>query len=236
MIAAVLITLLSVFSMAQIAQVTVPLASLTQNSEPVQLTGTITALDDSATGQYEYRQSIAARNMSQKDVCLLALETTAKGLIRSPYLHTGIHDYFFTPRLLAANAQGKIESHFAPQGRLEGKVTPTTAPPGAVANLKLLFVQFSDGSTWGDAAVAAQALQDRRTGFEAMKSLLATYQLRGEKEFITALLRQPSVTVVEVLRHTYHPDKNNVDEVLQKLATGLRNAQQHQGCLQAASE
>jgi hypothetical protein len=55
--------------------------------------------------------------------------------------------------------------------------------------------------------------------------------LKGEREFIAALLQEPSLTAMEVIRHVYHPENNNVGEVLQKLATGLRNAQQHQGCL-----
>jgi hypothetical protein len=127
--------------------------------------------------------------------------------------------------------EDKIQLDFALWGKLESNVTSKAAPPDASANLKLLFVQFNDGSTWGDSAVAAKTLKDRQAAFDAMKSLLATYQLKGEREFIAALLQEPSLTAIEVIRHVYHPENNNVGEVLQKLATGLRNAQQHQGCL-----
>jgi hypothetical protein len=64
MIAAVLLAILSVCSMAQTVEVTVPLASVTQADAPVQLTGMITALEDSATGHYEYRPKVTAKNGS----------------------------------------------------------------------------------------------------------------------------------------------------------------------------
>jgi hypothetical protein len=188
----------SIASLAQTVEVTLPLTPREPPGAPVEFTGTITALENVATSRYSYDGQATATNLTEKGICLLALRVKASGLIRSELSETGFHDFFFAKSLLAPGNSQKISVGVAPQGTVGGNITPKAAPPDAVANLKLLFVQFSDGSTWGDSTVAAKTLKDRQAAFDAMKSLLATYQLKGEKEFITELLQGPSLTALQV--------------------------------------
>ena len=56
-----------------------------------------------------------------------------------------------------------------------------------MADFRMLFVQFLDGSTFGDPAFAGEVLASRMTTLQALRELARVYSEQGEKTFQTQL-------------------------------------------------
>jgi hypothetical protein len=55
------------------------------------------------------------------------------------------------------------------------------------ASAEIEFVQFQDGSTWGDADVETKAFEKRSATLHKLESLQRVYADQGEKAFLDAL-------------------------------------------------
>jgi hypothetical protein len=100
---------------------------------------------------------------------------------------TRVDDYFFTHDVFATNANETWKESFGPFGEPQGKTDISPAKPRAV--LKAVFVQFMDGSTWGDPAAGKDALRDRQLTRKELQTLADMYRTKPKEEFASRLMK-----------------------------------------------
>jgi hypothetical protein len=94
-------------------------------------------------------------------------------------------EYFFADAL----APGHVEVNHSPEQRfgtplVNGEPVPYRKDPHPTAQAHAEFVQFSDGSTWGDADSATNVLSLRRKTVEELDLLEHLYEQAGESAFL----------------------------------------------------
>jgi hypothetical protein len=72
---------------------------------------------------------------------------------------------------------------FGTSRRIECCINPLNEGRDANATFRVLFVQFLDGSTFGDLAVAGDVLASRTTTLQALRELVRVYSEQGEQKF-----------------------------------------------------
>lgn len=156
---------------------------------PVLLRGAITSISkqDAAGHAFDsFEGTILATNVSGKDIVLLITRLHTIGL-PGDNTEFGIYDYFFSD-VFESNGTREFPTSGPPV--LEGPTIQRPIGLKAKATASIIFVQFADGSTWGDAEAAKDALHQRQAAWDKLKALANTLRSRGERQFV-AELTQP---------------------------------------------
>jgi hypothetical protein len=116
--------------------------------------------------------------------------------------HTYIGDHFFVTDVLAPNATEHIDLSLPPMGNSRDQSEPPLRklphPTAYVA-----FVEFADGTYWGDLQEARDILQDRVASWQRLNDLQQIYRLRGQEAFSTELMGESHLIAVEWLQGTF---------------------------------
>ena len=171
---------------------------------PVHISGHIAFSDDAGrVARYSYKVAAAATNVSGKTILLLCVrfrvnDGSAPGL---DYAYR--KDYFFSQKTLEPDSSEDVLS--APSSVSAPMINgvpivngPSTSKPIATAEVE--FVQFSDGSTWGDQDAARSALEIRASTMQELRTLESTYTEEGERAFLLELSKQellPGINSIE---------------------------------------
>ena len=129
---------------------------------------------------------VAVRNNSSEAILAMV------AIVRTTVKHGGVSpctshmDYAFKSGVLAPQ-----EERFACLMGLPSKVQRVTSVVGAV-----LFVQFDDGTTWGDPIAGKELLAERPQKLAFLQNMVETYYESGEDAFAT-LLNQAKPTSPE---------------------------------------
>jgi hypothetical protein len=166
------------------------LRNVSGSRSPIQIVGYLIFRDDPATNVRVYCVYASARNVSTKKISYwsVGFETTGGSgpglnLIQS-------NDYFFTGDVFAPGQTAKVPSSpISLVIRTGNNDSPaeTGAPDAATASARIKFVQFIDGSTWGEREYAVHVHQLRRATLDKFESLQHLYSEGGEKAFVDAL-------------------------------------------------
>jgi hypothetical protein len=156
-------------SAASHGQRTVALDDVSEHGAPLRVSGTISfEVDPSPAIRYTYRTEGSVANVSGRDVVLTVIHIEASGE-NAPGLDSNlVVDRFFGPTVLRADQSEKIEMPPVSFG------TPTinsSGPPIRVATAKVTFVQFANGSKWGDADAGRRLIRQRRFTLERFERL-----------------------------------------------------------------
>ena len=148
------------------AQRKIALHDVTEQVAPMRVSGTISFdVDESQALRYTYRTEGSVANVSDKDVVLTMIHIEASGE-NAPGLDSNlVVDRFFGPAVLRAGQSEKIDMPPVSFG------TPTinsSGPPIPIATAKVMFVQFANGSTWGDADAGRRLILWRRLTLRKM--------------------------------------------------------------------
>ena len=173
---AVLLGFLFGTSAAGYGQRKIALHDVSEHGAPLRVSGTISFdVDPSQAIRYTYRTQGSVANVSDRDVVLTAIHIEASGE-NAPGLDSDlVVDRFFGPTLLRAGQSEKIDM---PPVSFETPTVNSSGPPIPVATAKVTFVQFADGSTWGDAEAGGRLIRQRTgtlwklTKFEQDEQLL----------------------------------------------------------------
>jgi hypothetical protein len=105
-----------------------------------------------------FRSSVAATKVSNQEIVLIGLQVSSR---RGVEIQAGTQDFYFK--------HGMYPGEMAAVGP-ELDFSPVSA--------KLLFVQFADGSTWGNenAPFITEALQMRKVLYGVLDRALLAYQ------------------------------------------------------------
>jgi hypothetical protein len=157
---------------------------------PVTLRGTMTGDDDSPR-MHEFSCSVhlSVTNVSSKPILLIIAEARAMiradGIVRSTLDERGIDDYFFKPELFLPKSSRVLDIKMFPQ-KQDAKLgqDPSRKVSG---DAHVLFVQFADGSTWGDLQIGRQFLEQRQQAWKELQVLAELYHSNNRQRFVAAL-------------------------------------------------
>ena len=174
---------------------------------PIRIDGYVTFKDSVAENIRYYWVHASAKNVSKKGIAAWSawLETTDGS---GPELNLSeSHDFFFTGDVLAPNQTEGVSDQSCPMrfvlrppnSNRYGETADTTALPRH-ASVRIQFVQFTDGSIWGDRDELAKMQLERRETLDKVKSLQQVYSERGEKAFMDALAEPTALSCFEKIK------------------------------------
>jgi hypothetical protein len=224
-----LILLLSIPALAQSEPVTVQIKDASAPGSPVVLSGTATAKDaGSGVLRYSLAVKVSAVNVSGRDVLLMVVERNISGLSSIGVDGPWSQEYFFSTEIFSCGTAENFNHVIGPFGTSEREVDETSAAPGEPrAIFSVVFVQFVDGSMWGNMVKAKPTLQERRSTLNMLKSLRETYAVQGEKEFVSELMKKSSLNVIYQVQKIYQTKGNDAEAALKAIEGMLDQAELH---------
>jgi hypothetical protein len=165
------------------------LQDVSEKGSPITVSGYVTSrYDDSKKLPFSYQENILARNVSNKSLLLVVMHLRVSGTPGRD--ETFLQEYFFG-NALEPGAVDVNDEPGASFGRTVNGV-PLVASEhelDAVARVRVEFVQFGDGSSWGDAKFAENVLKMRSDALAELYTLEHIYEQAGEEALLEELAR-----------------------------------------------
>jgi hypothetical protein len=193
---------------------------------PVTVTGRVTAKDQpSEVLRYSFEGDVEMTNISGRAILLMIVDLNIVSTLPISLDYLEEDDYFFEPKMLEPGSIAELQRRLGRLGEPSRKddFTKEVKPS---ARAKVLFVQFSDGSTWGDAAAGERLLTNRQLSLKQLELLKEDYQKRSEEEFSNELLKPTLLQPILSLQELYRENKD-LALVLARLEDMLENARGH---------
>lgn len=184
--------LLSQTSLGQQQASEVPVENVTEGS-PLEATGKVLVQETVAGNEVNSSwegENVVAKNISNKPILLLICSIGAVGP-RAGYEGgvAMIMDFFFHKRMLEPGDTFPLG--MGETGLVGMVINPLDKARDPKAGFRVEFVQFLDGSTFGDPAIIAkEAFARRTTTLRALQKLDRTYSEQGEQEFRAQLEKE----------------------------------------------
>jgi len=151
---------------------TVPVTDTSASESPLQITGNITFTDriagNSVVSFSNYE--LTAKNISGKAIVLLVVRFSEAGTRGGGILHTIQRDDFFRDNEIAPEknflldqSHGGIQTHCC--------INPLDSGKDPVAEVRVIYCEFSDGSTYGERSQAGDILTTRSSILEHLRQL-----------------------------------------------------------------
>jgi hypothetical protein len=178
---------LSSASFAQQEPIDVPFEDAALTASPITATGKISVRETVAANEVKssWEENVDATNRSTKSILLLIGEFDAI----SSHSNGGTRltmEYFFGDPISPGETFSLVKRSFVQDSCCMNPLRETHEPK---ATFRLMFVQFLDGSTFGDAAQAENALANRERTLKALRTLAQVaakdkqrFQLQLERE------------------------------------------------------
>jgi hypothetical protein len=224
-------TALVVIAFAAPQELTIPTLDASKAGSPIKLSGSVFFTDEaSGVLRYSFRTRLTATNVSSKSVLAVVTMIRTRGTGKIELHNTRKDDYFFRSETLEPNASVSMEEIAGPFGEptaeIEGR--PSTEPKAVAA---VTFVQFADGSTWGDKTEGQDLLLKRRPALAQLKLLAEIYQTQGEEPFVGALNKPSSFEAIASLQQLYVSSKEAAG-VLKRLTHMIKCAEEHERAME----
>ncbi len=177
------------------------------HGSPIHIDGYVTFRDNTTENIRYYWVHASAKNTSQRGIAAWSATLETSGGSGPELTLEESHDFFFTGDVLAPGAtEGVSDQSCAmrfvlrpPNGNgYAESAEPTTLPTRAFVRVQ--FVQFTDGSIWGDRDKAAKFQLERRETLDKVKSLQQVYSERGEKAFMDVLAEPTALACFERIK------------------------------------
>jgi hypothetical protein len=183
---------------------------------PVSLSGTATIQNEP---QHRFAFHISASNVSDKAILLrvIGVQIVGEGNEESPMSIFRRDECFFGADLFAAYTSEALEV---------SDDRPHEQSTASAVNIAVLFVQFVDGSTWGDPDEGKEALADRELTLKKLAELRRTYQTEGGAQFGAALMQQQPDVLINQLKSSYQTT-GDAEDTMKLLNQKLHNAESH---------
>jgi hypothetical protein len=229
---AVLFSFLLGISGACYGQLKLTLHEVRKHRTPVRVSGTISFQDDPSQAiRYTYRTEGFLSNVSRKGILLTVVHFKTSGVNAGGLDHTYMMDRFFGPVVLQAGRLEKIKNSPISFGEaiVNGKPVPEEVGPDAHARAtaQVTFVQFVDGSTWGDVDAGREFILSRRSTLGELKRLEKVLNAQGMDVFALDLSNSAASFQFPGIGALINACRSKASSCL---IDGLRS------CLQAATE
>jgi hypothetical protein len=191
----------------------VPFDIMVQSGCPVQLSGEFTATPDPLhQGRYSYNTTLSETNVSNKSIVLIAI----KGHIVEGRLFTHSDDYIYATELFAPGNSRTFDSGNEPPGDTLPGEQAKSEPRENMPTAYVAFVQFGDGSTWGDSTLGKALLRDRHLQWDRLRAFEQIYHANGEAKLI-AEIEASSGQPASILKAEYEKSNRNAAALANKL-------------------
>lgn len=173
-------------SFAQQEPIDVPFDDAALTASPVTATGKLSVRETVAANEVKssWEENVSATNRSTKSILLLIGDLDAIG----PHSNGGTlltMEYFFGDPISPGETFSLVKQSFQ---RDSCCINPLREPHEPKATFRLMFVQFLDGSTFGDPAKAETALANRDRTLKALRTL--AHVAAGDKQRFQSQLEQ----------------------------------------------
>ena len=170
---------------------------------PIAISGTMIFTDDeSETTPYSFRIKASAKNVSPRPVLFFKVAfPLSSDTSPDPAPQEYEHDYFFSPHAFDPASALDFEISLEHYGsRVAGSPSPHVR-----ATARLVFVQFTDGMTWGDGPdVMKDILKARKTTVYELNVLKDAFDKSGNEGFVAEITRTTySVPALSALQRVY---------------------------------
>lgn len=159
-------------SLAQ-TPVTVPVVDKSEPGSPLQITGNVTFIDqilgNSIKSSNEYE--LKAQNVSGKGIVLLLVDLTGAGPLGGGVSVNIQQDSVFEKKEIAPGTDFVLGRHLISNGWTIGPYSPLAPTRDPVAEVRVLYAEFSDGSFYGQKRDARDILASRSAIIEAWRRL-----------------------------------------------------------------
>lgn len=214
-------------------QVTIPAQDVSSPGNPLAIAGSV-QISETTTGrlvQTSISSNINAKNISSKTILALVVSIEVSPVHAAMRRSTKEFDCFFGPDVIKPGDQ---ESFPEPSGRATTEpYDPSSSPRTPEANVRVLYVQFTDGSRFGDETFAGHLKELRRITLQNLRRLDRAYRRGGETAFVEELNETVSPIEVnnflETIRRTQRA--RGTQAALAQVQTELRFAKEHQAGL-----
>jgi hypothetical protein len=185
-----LVSMLSPSSaLCAVAEQRMEIQDMSDKGSPIQVSGYMMLRHDSSNPfPFSYEESTSVKNVSAKSILLMVVHLEATSGPGSDERYS--QEYFFADAL----APGQVEVNHEPERKfgvavVNGEPLSYKRDPHPAAQAHAEFVQFSDGSTWGDADSAEHLLEARRQTLAELNRLEHLYEQAGESAFLDEFAR-----------------------------------------------
>lgn len=158
-------------------QTRLELLDISPQTSPVNVSGTVSVSDDTSNGIRSYQVAGHFHNTSNKDIGLIIVHF-ASNYANGPTLSlTYQKEYFFSLNVLAKSGSEDFRSavvrlRFGPTND-KVQQSPVDASGVRSSFAETVFVQFVDGTSWGDSESAQSALDERSETVRELSKLEA---------------------------------------------------------------
>jgi hypothetical protein len=203
----------------------IPVMEVSDAGAPVRITGHITAKDQlSEVLRYSFEGDVDLTNVSSEPILLMVAKIDVASKLPVSLSYSEEDDYFFESKMLRPGSSAKLQPVLGTFGEPQRSRKSFVAEPSARA--RIVFVQFLNGSTWGDPVAAERLLRNRRLSLKQLEILKEDYRRQGEEEFQKTLLQPTLLQPIMALQDLYH-EKGDLILVLARLDEMLENARTH---------
>jgi len=174
----------------QAGPVVIPVDADSGPGSPLRVSGHVSFLETLAASEVTSFRSedISARNISNKPILLIVSSLDVAGPRSSGAAFDLVVDYFFKEKsMLPGQDEVLLRRPFGESYTTEPFRTAASRERPPKAQFHLRFVQFSDGSTFGDPSAATKWLGRRESALASLKKLRQAYDEGGETALSRAL-------------------------------------------------
>jgi hypothetical protein len=223
------LALLSLHVSAVADDFVVPIIDKSASGSPLENIGSVTLLETIKDGKSTRSSKIewTVRNKSPKAIVTVVETLSIRYASGQSEEIKNQYEAFFGPKLVKTG--GTISFSANPSGvEVSGASSKSSEPSCEVI---ARWVQFDDGSTWGDVGYAEELLKNRTAIFSRLKQLDDIYKLQGAEQFALELQKQGQSEVDAYVGHlrseqSSHGTQATIDELEGHLtfADALRKA------------
>lgn len=232
--AALVLLCLALPSFAQTV-VTVPVTDDSAPESPLQVSGTITFTDqlsgNSVVSSSKYE--LTATNVSDKGIVLMLVRFRESGSRGGGTLHNIQQDNFFENEAIAPKKTFVLDRSIG--GFQTGCcVNPLESGRDPVAEVSVIYSEFTDGSTYGDKSAAADILATRSLIIERLRQLDAA---KVDETFVRLLAQKLQSYEADAFLETVRSVQKSggTEAARAQVRRDLGNATRHLAAMQAAT-
>jgi hypothetical protein len=211
-------------SLAQQKVIKVPFDNTVVSGSPIEVTGQVLVQETIAGNQVSsaWEENVTAKNISPKPILLLLGILDAIG----PYSDGGYElriDRFFSQDVIPPQATIPVASGTTLRGAC--CINPLGEAQDPKADFRVLFVQFLDGSTFGDPDSAQDVLKSRASALHDLRELIRAYLDHGADAFQSRLEQAHGIVFMGIRRTK---KEEGADAAISQARKMLAIAEEHQ--------
>jgi mannitol/fructose-specific phosphotransferase system IIA component len=185
----------------------IPVVDFSAANSPLEIEGDVRTFDKPAEqARFMIVGRLSVTNISSKPILLTVLKL--KGINVVGVNDTSIRDYYFSEPFEPQKSENQEWTYgpFLQRAQLkteEGPKWVDVEPIKAVRQeviASVLFVQYADGTGWGDREAAKDALAAREETRNRLTALASIYRDEGEKAFVDSLMQPSNLNAVIMLQ------------------------------------